>query len=242
MSRGRTQIAGALAAVLLAVAVSGCASSRTFRRGEAFAQAGDWDSAVAYYTRAVQADPDRPDYKIALERAMLAASQMYAARAKEFEAANQPEEALRAYRKALEFEPSNRPIALRAAEIERMLRDRLEATAPRPEIEKLREQARRQTGEPILNPASRDPLRVLGEHPRTGTEIKLMDGRYGAYVTDGTTNATLPKTADKDTLTLEEAAQLIDERAAKGPAKGKKKTASKKAPPKKAAAKKAKSV
>jgi DNA topoisomerase-1 len=64
---------------------------------------------------------------------------------------------------------------------------------------------------------SREPLKVLGKHPRTEAEIKLMEGRYGPYVTDGTTNATLPKTIAQDMLTLEEAAQLIDERAAKGP-------------------------
>jgi DNA topoisomerase-1 len=84
---------------------------------------------------------------------------------------------------------------------------------------------------------SREPLKVLGKHPRTELEIKLMEGRYGAYVTDGTTNATLPKTVDKDELTLEEAAQLIDARAAAAPAKGKR--GAKKAPAKKAAAKKA---
>jgi len=76
------------------------------------------------------------------------------------------------------------------------------------------------------------PLKVLGAHPRTEAEIKLMEGRYGAYVTDGTTNATLPKSIDKDALTLEEAAQLIDARAAAAPAKGKRKAA-KKAPAKK---------
>ena len=88
--------------------------------------------------------------------------------------------------------------------------------------------------------ASREPLKILGAHPRTEAEIKLMDGRYGAYVTDGTTNATLPKTVAPDQLTLEEAAQLIDERAAKGPAKGKakRKAPAKKAAPKKKAAKK----
>jgi DNA topoisomerase-1 len=88
--------------------------------------------------------------------------------------------------------------------------------------------------------ASREPLKVLGKHPRTDAEIKVMEGRYGNYVTDGATNATLPKTVTADALTLEEAAQLIDERAAKGPAKGKakKKAAPKKAAPKKAAAKK----
>jgi DNA topoisomerase-1 len=90
--------------------------------------------------------------------------------------------------------------------------------------------------------AAREPLKVLGKHPRTEAEIKLMEGRYGAYVTDGETNATLPKSIDKDQLTLEEAAQLIDARAAAGPAKGKgkKKAAPKKkaAAPKKAATKK----
>jgi len=85
---------------------------------------------------------------------------------------------------------------------------------------------------------SREPLKVLGKHPRTEAEIKLMDGRYGAYVTDGTTNATLPKSIEKDALTLEEAAQLIDARAAATPAKGKKKApVKKKAAPKKAAKK-----
>ena len=88
--------------------------------------------------------------------------------------------------------------------------------------------------------ASREPLKLLGEHPRTGAELKLMEGRYGPYVTDGTTNATLPKTIAPDQLTLEEAAQLIDARAAAAPAKGgRKKPAAKKAPAKKAPAKKA---
>ncbi|MET3824372.1 DNA topoisomerase-1 [Sphingomonas sp. PvP055] len=83
------------------------------------------------------------------------------------------------------------------------------------------------------------PLKVLGLHPRSEAEIKLMEGRYGAYVTDGTTNATLPKSIEKDALTLEEAAQLIDARAAAAPpTKGKKKAAAKKPAAKKAPAKK----
>jgi len=86
--------------------------------------------------------------------------------------------------------------------------------------------------------AAREPLRMLGKHPRTEIELKLMEGRYGAYVTDGETNATLPKTVTPEALTLEEAAQLIDARAAAAPAKGKKKAPAKKAPAKKVAAKK----
>jgi DNA topoisomerase-1 len=84
--------------------------------------------------------------------------------------------------------------------------------------------------------AARDPGKVLGNHPRTEAEIKLMAGRFGPYVTDGTTNATLPRTIEPDALTLEEAAQLIDDRAAKGPAK--KKRGGRAAPAKKAKKKK----
>jgi DNA topoisomerase-1 len=65
--------------------------------------------------------------------------------------------------------------------------------------------------------ASREPIAVLGSHPANGGEIKVMAGRYGPYVTDGSTNATLPKGADPKSVTIEEAVSLIDARAAKGP-------------------------
>jgi DNA topoisomerase-1 len=87
--------------------------------------------------------------------------------------------------------------------------------------------------------AAREPLKAFGPHPETGVEVKLMEGRYGAYVTDGTTNATLPKDMAPEALTMDEAVRLLAERAAKAPAKPKKKAAAaKKAPAKKPAAKK----
>ena len=78
-----------------------------------------------------------------------------------------------------------------------------------------------------------EPLNTFGPHPTSGGEMKLLAGRYGAYVTDGTTNATLPKDTKPEDLTLEQAIALINARAAAAPAKGKKK----KAPAKKAASK-----
>ena len=75
---------------------------------------------------------------------------------------------------------------------------------------------------------SREPIAVLGKHPN-GKDVKVMEGRYGPYVSDGTTHATLPKGAEPKAVTLDEAVRLIDERAAKGPAKkGRRRTGGKK--------------
>ena len=62
--------------VLLAVAViaGGCAAGRAFRQGEDLSRSGNLDEAVEAYRRAVQADPDNPNYAIALQRTMVAAS------------------------------------------------------------------------------------------------------------------------------------------------------------------------
>ena len=66
--------------------------------------------------------------------------------------------------------------------------------------------------------ASREPIAVLGKHPN-GKDVKVMAGRYGPYVSDGATHATLPKGADPKVVTLDEAVRWIDEKAAKGPSK-----------------------
>jgi len=85
--------------------------------------------------------------------------------------------------------------------------------------------------------AKAEPIKTFGTHPTSGGEIKVLPGRYGPYVTDGTTNATLPRDKKPEDVTEEEAIRLIDEKAAKGPAK--KKGGRKKAPAKKKTAKKA---
>ncbi|MGY3650047.1 topoisomerase IA-like protein [Bradyrhizobium sp. LM4.3] len=79
-----------------------------------------------------------------------------------------------------------------------------------------------------------DPGKAIGDHPTLGT-VTVKGGRYGAYVTAGGVNATIPSDIEKDAITLPQAIALIDERAAKGGGKKPKKTAK----PAKAKAKKA---
>jgi DNA topoisomerase-1 len=86
--------------------------------------------------------------------------------------------------------------------------------------------------------ASTPPLRELGTDPATDKPMVIKDGRFGPYVTDGETNASLRKGDDVLSITDERAAELLADRRARGPVKRTKKAA-KKAPAKKRAAKKA---
>jgi DNA topoisomerase-1 len=79
-----------------------------------------------------------------------------------------------------------------------------------------------------------DPGKPLGDHPTLGA-VAVKNGRYGAYVTAGGINATIPGEKTVDTITLPEAIALLDERAAKGG--GSKRSARKAAKPAKAEAK-----
>ena len=82
--------------------------------------------------------------------------------------------------------------------------------------------------------APAEPLKTFDKSPVTEQPIRVLSGRYGNYVTDGETNATVPKEQSIDELTFDQAVQLLAERAAKGPPSGRR--AKKKAPAKKAAA------
>lgn len=86
--------------------------------------------------------------------------------------------------------------------------------------------------------AAAPPLKELGNDPVSGQPIVVKAGRFGEYVTDGEYNATLRKDDSVEAITLERAAELLEERRAKGPAKKAAKKTAKKAPAKKAAAKK----
>jgi len=141
---------GAVVLVLVALSLiaAGCGAARSYSRAENAARQGDWDAAVEYYRRAVQQSPERTDYKIALERAMINASHEHLNQAQLAEARGELEEALREYRRASDFDPPNRQLAAKVMDIERRIREQYESR-PSNNIAQLREQAR-QAGPPPL--------------------------------------------------------------------------------------------
>jgi DNA topoisomerase-1 len=66
------------------------------------------------------------------------------------------------------------------------------------------------------------PIAELGPHPDTGAAVRVLDGRFGPYVTDGTTNATVPRGVEPESLDLAQGVELLREREARGPAPAKK--------------------
>ena len=93
---------------------------------------------------------------------------------------------------------------------------------------------KRRRGQGVAKP----PLREMGNDPETEKPIVIKDGRFGPYVTDGETNASLRKGDSVEDLTMERALELMADRRARGPAKKKAPAKKKPAAKKKAAAKK----
>src|SRR5207247_6106625 len=92
------------------------------------------------------------------QRAMQAASRAHLEKAREWEQKGELEAALGEYRQASEYDPTNRTATAKVAELDRTIRERIEASRPRPAIQGMRERARAASAEPVLNPASREPL------------------------------------------------------------------------------------
>jgi type II secretory pathway component GspD/PulD (secretin) len=174
--------ASVVAVLMMAALVVGCGAGRAYGRGESAARAGDWDTAVEHYRQAVQQNPGRVDYQIALERAMMNASVRHLDQARVLEVRGQFEDALREYRRASEYDPTNRQIAAKVIEMERRLRDLAEASRPQPTVQQL-QQAARQSPEPLLNPASRDPIDVVFNNASLRDILNSMGMSAGINVT-----------------------------------------------------------
>jgi DNA topoisomerase-1 len=82
-----------------------------------------------------------------------------------------------------------------------------------PEAEAIFAQPKRRGGR------TKPPIAELGPHPDSGAPVRVLDGRFGPYVTDGTINATVPRGVEPAEVTIEQAVDLLREREARGPAK-----------------------
>jgi len=144
---------------LLALVVAGCATGSSAKHGAAAAKRGEWDAAVAYYRQALESDPKKIELQIELERATRQASAQHLARGRELESQDQLSAAAAEYRRSIEFDPSNSLAMTRALDVERRIRDQIDANRPMSRMEQMRAQAQASSPIPRLDP--RAPLPSL---------------------------------------------------------------------------------
>jgi general secretion pathway protein D len=138
------------------VAAMGCATGQALSKADDASKRGDWDSAVLYYRQALTRDPKRVETKIALQEATHKASSAHVDRAKQLEAQEQLSGAASEYRMAADLDPANTYAAAKALEIERKMRDQIEATRGKSKMDEMRAQAIYEP--PVLDPRVNIPL------------------------------------------------------------------------------------
>jgi general secretion pathway protein D len=153
------------AVALLALAGAGCAARWAYRQGKDAAEKGDWDLAVARYTRALEKDHDNIGYKIALENARIQASRFHYDEAKKHLAANDFEKAAEELEIASKYDPANRSAADDLALVRERIRKREEEQRERAQFEemKVRAQAAARVPVPVLSPRSPVPITMRFE-------------------------------------------------------------------------------
>ena len=147
--------------MVLAVAVTlatGCAS-KTFRQGKSAAEKGDWDLAVARFTKAVEGDSQNIEMRIALRNARVEASRYHHEQAKQHLAADQLDHALDELDIATKYDPANMAALDELRLVTERLRARDEERRQRSQIDELRDRARRRSLPlPMLSPRSQNPI------------------------------------------------------------------------------------
>ena len=195
--------------VILGLLMSGCAASMSYRRGEDAARVSDWDAAVTYFTKAVQESPDNASYKISLQRAQEEAARIHIDKARQLEKQDQLDLALVEYRRALDLNNGSQLLTAKIAELEQKVRERIEASRPKPAITQLQQQARTINQPPLLNPASPEPRDWTFNNASLKDILNFIGTATGINVTYDSSFVDRPYNVNLKGVTVEQALNSI---------------------------------
>ncbi|MFI5120224.1 MAG: secretin N-terminal domain-containing protein [Thermoanaerobaculia bacterium] len=169
---------GVAAALVLALAASGCASSRAFREGEREEQRRHWDIAVLAYERALALDPNDTTARIALQRARFQAAQAHFERGRLHRSAGQLDLAVTELEVSLALDPTNDAAQQELRKARTEVETRARENAGGTPVEKAKARTRGMRGAPpMLNPSSTKPIDVAFA---PDTNIKKIYAALGA--------------------------------------------------------------
>ena len=194
----------------LALVLAGCAASRAFSQGKTAAGAGEWDVAVDHYRRALAEDPGNTEYRLALQRAMASASLAHIERARIAELRGQLEQAAAEYRRANEFDPSNRQLEAKVADLEKKIRAAAEAAQAPSAMAQMQASARQTAAGPVLFRLN-ETLPVLSFGNASPREILAAIGKMAGINVNFERDYQDPRpySFEMEGVTLEQALQAV---------------------------------
>jgi len=172
--------------IVLALAVglqAGCAAKWAYREGQDQAKQGNWDLAVARFTRALQKDPDNIGYKIALENARTQASRQHYEAAKRHLMADQIDQAAQELQIASNYDPGNKAAADDLVNVQERIRAREAERRRMSDMDVLK--ARAQAAPPplpVLSPQSTAPISIKFENASLQKILETMGRLAGVNV------------------------------------------------------------
>jgi general secretion pathway protein D len=127
--------------IVYTIICTSCAWRKDFRQGRQAVERKDWDQAVANFLKAVGEKPDSVELRISLANALIAASNHYLQKGKQFQEENQLKAALVAFDKALEYNPENNEARRRKLSLLKHLKELEKQQREKTELEQLKEKA-----------------------------------------------------------------------------------------------------
>lgn len=170
--------------VLLALALTGCSGFQSYRDGQIAATLQDWDEAVAYYMEAVETDPGNIQYRAALLRAKIEASQDHFDKAMEFQEAGVYDRALVELQQAVQLDPTNQYAAVELDNVRDILAAQQANQAYVGSIAEMKDKTRGVRAQPpLLNPRSDEPIDLRFPEPVSIFQIyKALGKAFGINI------------------------------------------------------------
>jgi len=184
MRRRGASSRGVLAVVALALLFeTGCAAHWAYRQGQGEARKGNWDLAVARFTRALQKDPDNIGYKIALENARIQASRQHYDLARRHLLAEELDKAVEELQIAANYDPANKSASDDLAIVQARIRTRDLERRRLSEYDTVKARAQAGPGPlPVLSPQSTAPIRIKFENTSLQKVLETMGRLAGVNV------------------------------------------------------------
>jgi general secretion pathway protein D len=160
MTPGRRRRGTAALALVAALLSAGCAARWAHRQGQKEAREGNWDLAVARFTRALQKDPDNIGYKISLDNARIQASRQHYDLARKHLAADDLDKAADELEVASKYDPSNKSAADDLAIVRGRVARREEERTRLGSFDEVKARAAARSTAPVLSPRSPTPINL----------------------------------------------------------------------------------